>query len=139
MDLFHNLHCINMFRKYSYLEHYPEIQDIMSARPRFFREHMDHCLEMLRQNLMCHADIVLITYDWVAGIPKPFPDFNTFHQCRNFTKIQEWEHTNRVRVPLERIQATRKGGDGELSIADVDLSGVLTFGGMGVSQPKQSD
>ncbi|CCM01727.1 uncharacterized protein FIBRA_03793 [Fibroporia radiculosa] len=139
IDLFHNLHCVNMFRKYSYLEDYPEIQDMMSTRPRFFRDHMDHCLEMLRQNLMCHADIALITYDWVADFPKPFPDFSTVHQCRDFTKIQEWERANRVRVSLERIQATRKGGPGELSVADVDLSGVLTIGSMGGDAPSRTD
>ncbi|CCM06778.1 uncharacterized protein FIBRA_09077 [Fibroporia radiculosa] len=126
-----------MFRKYSYLEHYPEIQEIMSERPRFFRDHLDHCLEMLRQNLMCHADIALITYDWVAGFPKPFPDFSTVHQCRDFGKIQQWERENRVRVSLGRIQAAR--GEGELSVADVDLSGVLTIGGMSGDAPTRTD
>ncbi|CCM06398.1 uncharacterized protein FIBRA_08657 [Fibroporia radiculosa] len=139
IDVFHHLHCVNMLRQYSYVEHYPEIQRDISIRPRFFRDHLDHCLEMLRQNLMCYADTALITYDWVAGVPKPFPNFNTVHQCRNFAKIQEWQRAHRMRVPLERIQATRMGGEGELSIADVDLNGVLTPSGMSDSLPNATD
>ncbi|CCM06845.1 uncharacterized protein FIBRA_09149 [Fibroporia radiculosa] len=130
IDLFHDLHCVDMIRRYSYIEHYPDLQNTMTTRPRFFRDHLNHCLEMLRQNLMCHADIAFITYDWVAGFPKPFPDFNTVHQCRDFTKIQQWNRANRVRIPLERIQATRK--DSELSAAVVDLNGVLIAPGLGM-------
>ena len=51
---------------------------------------LDHCIELLRQNLMCAADTGVVTAAWVAGYKYAYPDFNTVHQCRNFDKIRQW-------------------------------------------------
>ena len=52
--------------------------------------HQRHCLEMLRQFVMCHADVGIITHRWVKDFPRPYPDFNTRHQCRNFDSAYQW-------------------------------------------------
>ncbi|KAJ7092102.1 hypothetical protein C8R43DRAFT_908184, partial [Mycena crocata] len=36
----------------------------------------DHCIEMLRQNSMCTADVGMITYEWVKNWSNPYPDFS---------------------------------------------------------------
>ena len=65
-----------MLRKFTYLKEYPEIQKIWTTRPKFMRNHLgmvwsfcqssisvnsyplaDHCIEMIKQNLMCVTDI----------------------------------------------------------------------------------
>lgn len=50
---------------------------------------------MLRQALMCSADLHIISYDWVEEVDYPWPDFSTSHYCRNYSKVREWgqEHT----------------------------------------------
>lgn len=53
---------------------------------------------------MCAADVGVITYDWLEGWDIPFPDFNTWHQCRNFDKILEWSIEHRVHIPKEHIR-----------------------------------
>ena len=69
-----------MLRKFTYLTEYPEIQKIQTTRPKFMRDHLgmfwsfcqirisvnsyplaDHCIEMIRQNLMCVADVGIIS------------------------------------------------------------------------------
>ncbi len=45
---------------------------------------------MLRQFVMCHADVGLITHRFVKDYPQPYPDFNTWHQCRNFESVLQW-------------------------------------------------
>ncbi|KAI3319117.1 hypothetical protein HD806DRAFT_510042 [Xylariaceae sp. AK1471] len=45
--------------------------------------HVDHCLEIIRQVLMCNADTGLITFHWIANNPVAYPDFNTWHSCRD--------------------------------------------------------
>jgi len=60
------------------------------------RMHVDHCLETLRLTLMCNADVtpslVIKNEDKPEGSEA---DFNTFHKCRNFDAIMEWqEHHN---------------------------------------------
>ena len=32
---------------------------------------------------MCNSDLGLITFHWVKDNPTPYPDFNTWHQCRD--------------------------------------------------------
>lgn len=53
----------------------------------------DHCIDALRQTVMCHADISPIP--WRVNIPANkviIPRLSTTHTCRNFTKIQAWAH-----------------------------------------------
>jgi hypothetical protein len=50
----------------------------------------DHCVEMLRQFVMCHADVGLVTAHWIEQRARPWPDFNTKHTCRNFDGIWQW-------------------------------------------------
>lgn len=51
----------------------------------------DHRIEILRQILMCSADMHLITYDWVDGWDYPWPDFSTNQFCRDYKSVHEWE------------------------------------------------
>lgn len=50
----------------------------------------DHCIDLLRQVIMCHADVGLIVFDDMGPKSSPVPRFSTDHKCRNFTAITEW-------------------------------------------------
>jgi len=39
---------------------------------------------------MCNADVGIVTYNFVQFRDQAWPDFNTFHKCRNFEKVLEW-------------------------------------------------
>lgn len=54
---------------------------------------LEHCVEILRQTLMCHGDITLLTYNWVKGRQMPYPNFNTVHTCKKWDKLVEWKNT----------------------------------------------
>lgn len=55
------------------------------------KTHPAHCLDILRQQLMCTVDIaVLGKVWWNRDAPVPFPDFNTKHKCRNYDAIRQW-------------------------------------------------
>ncbi|KAH9947858.1 hypothetical protein B0H21DRAFT_691091, partial [Amylocystis lapponica] len=111
-EVSHQLHCLNLLRKYSYREYYAPITAAFFADPVFFRTHLDHCIEMLRQTLMCNADAGLVTFDWVAGFPTPYPDFNTLHRCRNFDRIMDWIGEHAIDV-----QVVRTGDEVEMEVA----------------------
>lgn len=57
---------------------------------------LDHCVDYLRQFIMCASDVTPVTSNWVLTHHTPHPDFNTMHKCRNFDKLLEWveEHDN---------------------------------------------
>ncbi|KAJ3509500.1 hypothetical protein NLJ89_g5194 [Agrocybe chaxingu] len=100
IEITHQLHCLNMLRKYVYHEYYEKFDpSFVDASPKTFH----HCVEIIRQNLMCSADVAMITYEWVRGFRLPYPDFNTKHQCRNYQKILDWANDNAVHIPREHV------------------------------------
>ena len=38
---------------------------------------------------MCNGGTELITFHWVKDIPNPYPDFNTWHSCRDPEEVLE--------------------------------------------------
>ena len=59
----------------------------------------DHCADLLRQKLMCDADVGLMPMYWVKKHDHPWPDFSTTHKCRNFDDVLDWVDKNQVIVP----------------------------------------
>lgn len=48
-----------------------------------------HCLDLLRQQLMCTVDTGVLGQIWsYPENPKPFVDFNSRHKCKNFEEIR---------------------------------------------------
>ncbi|KOS45836.1 hypothetical protein ACN38_g3159 [Penicillium nordicum] len=94
LDVFHQLHCVDLLRKNIHREYYDKHEgSFAGAPPRVIEGHLEHCVETLRQTLMCHADISLLTYNWVEGRNMPYPNFNTIHTCKRWDKLIEWKST----------------------------------------------
>lgn len=85
LDVFHTLHCVNQVRKFYYSDYYHNPNPIEDQR-----DHFDHCIDLLRQTVMCHGDISLHTYTWKDDYRWPWPTMETTHQCRNWDKLMEW-------------------------------------------------
>jgi hypothetical protein len=64
----------------------------------------DHCIEILRQIVMCHADVGVITYDWVDTFIDPFPDLNIYKKCRNPNRVIEWINRNTLHIDKDHLQ-----------------------------------
>lgn len=53
-------------------------------------EHLGHCIEDLRQSLMCAADVSPIPFV-LDGNGKAVVDVNSVvHRCRDFDAVREW-------------------------------------------------
>jgi hypothetical protein len=105
MEVFHHLHCLNLLRKVTYKEYYESLEGELSHGREALQAHtgryclgainisdivLDHCLEVLRLNIQCQADIGVFTLYMVEGDPLAWPRLNSNHQCRNFDRIREW-------------------------------------------------
>ncbi|KAG1805895.1 hypothetical protein EV424DRAFT_1647224 [Suillus variegatus] len=66
---------VDMLRRASWGDKYSDHDD--HDTPEDYRIHLDHCIEILRQNIMCRGDVTMLTYDWVEGVEDPFPNFST--------------------------------------------------------------
>ena len=91
LDVFHELHCLNMLREFVYRDYYPD-KHTMEAQI----DHLDHCIDLLRQVLMCHSDISLHTYGWKDGYRWPWPDFTIEHECRSWDHLMVWAEEHNV-------------------------------------------
>ena len=50
----------------------------------------DHCVDDLRQALMCHADTSVVTFDWKPQYRRPWPNFSIDHTCVNWEALDNW-------------------------------------------------
>ncbi|KAK1993874.1 hypothetical protein LX36DRAFT_585434, partial [Colletotrichum falcatum] len=88
LDVFHQIHCLNVIREQVYREFYP---DKHSKEKQL--EHVDHCIDMIRQVLMCHGDLSVQTYTWIDDYRWPWPNFQIEHMCRKWDLVMDWaEH-----------------------------------------------
>ncbi|ETS85646.1 hypothetical protein PFICI_03671 [Pestalotiopsis fici W106-1] len=92
LDVFHQLHCLNAIRKALHPDYYT-----VSSQPDpnddggvLEPHHIDHCVDTIRQSLMCNADISPLTWMWDDERAKILAKGTIVHTCRRFDKIQEW-------------------------------------------------
>ncbi|KAG8156552.1 hypothetical protein KVR01_013656 [Diaporthe batatas] len=99
LDVFHQLHCLDEFRKLLYPKHYNSSFVASDGVHLKYWDwyHMDHCVESLRQSIMCHSDVAVNTFVWKASKIME-PNLGTLHVCRNFTKIREWAMERAVEI-----------------------------------------
>ena len=82
----------NRIREYIHRDYYPSVEN-----PDRLWLHVDHCLDTLRQIIICHGDISVVTFDWNVHDRNPFPDFLVERECRNWDSILEWTLTRQAK------------------------------------------
>ena len=76
-----------------------------------------HCLDILRQQLMCTVDVGVLGQVWFQPNenkpPGAFVDFNTMHKCRNFDAIRNWAEKHQLpeveKIPADFLESPKKG------------------------------
>ena len=63
-----------------------------------FKSQIVHCLDMLRQAVMCQADIspIVLTFEDYQAAPRA--DFSYQHECINWDALTSWASSRRVDV-----------------------------------------
>jgi hypothetical protein len=53
--------------------------------------YLEHCIERLREYLMCRPDMTIFTYDWIEGRDdEPMPNHAVQHECVNWDSLKSW-------------------------------------------------
>lgn len=110
----HHLHCLNLLRQSTYFnyEHYKKQgTGAFKNEDRILRTHITHCMDILRQQLMCTVDVGLLGQIWWdKEYPQAFPDFNTQHVCRDFEAVRRWAEENQAPedVPKDYLRSPRR-------------------------------
>lgn len=101
ISVFHDLHCLDRLRQslwYFYDDGWNETWNpFTAARPASFAadglngiEHLDHCINILRQSLQCFSDVSPYVFQWDEASGEVGAYANVAHTCRNFDDVRNW-------------------------------------------------
>ncbi|KAK0509232.1 hypothetical protein JMJ35_008603 [Cladonia borealis] len=102
LNVFHQLHCLDTIRKGLYPDHYPSIRPGPNGEDEVFgREHLDHCVDSIRQSLMCSADISPITWTWSEKQQGAKAQAEVLHTCRDYGRLRDWALGRQLLAPFD--------------------------------------
>ncbi|KAK6864181.1 hypothetical protein PG995_000709 [Apiospora arundinis] len=90
VEVFHQLHCLNLMRQANHKAHYAPLGGDTAAPKHDLHNHIDHCVDALRQFVMCQADVNVFAFRFPFNDGDPWPDYTTPHVCRNYENIRRW-------------------------------------------------
>lgn len=111
IQVYHDLHCVvrvfkplpnrkltikqEQIHRWMYQgEYYPEGLSEKEHHDQF--NHIEHCLELLRQSLMCNADMSIITLRWGHSQATPLANWTFPHTCKSWDAIENWASQRQV-------------------------------------------
>ncbi|KAJ1323543.1 oxidase UstYa family protein [Microdochium nivale] len=104
LEVFHQLHCLRALRMFMAKDYYPGSAFLWrKTHGEVIPFHLDHCINGLRQYLMCHADVSLNTYNWIEDYKKPWGDWDVQHECRNWDSIYQWSTDHHVDISTSLV------------------------------------
>ncbi|EIM79520.1 uncharacterized protein STEHIDRAFT_163559 [Stereum hirsutum FP-91666 SS1] len=104
LDVWHQIHCLNMIRQALYPDRYGAMNstlflvDLRAPQEMNFEEplakvpfdHVAHCINSIRESLICSADITPNVWYWDERVQRSIPSFDVVHECRDFGALKEW-------------------------------------------------
>jgi len=107
LAVYHELHCLNIIRRYMYSDRfYP---NATSDYIDYQREHITHCINVLRHFAMCHADVGMYSVEWIEDpvdrVDKQLKS-NAQSMCVDWDQFDSW---GRERAVYGKRVIHRKG------------------------------
>ena len=88
--MFHSLHCLDSLRRMTgnrTMKSYERLQG------NYVQLHVDHCVEQLRQAILCHGDLTPVTLTPVLnskrGVLQLLGQTEYLHTCRDWKVVKE--------------------------------------------------
>ncbi|KAK7750556.1 hypothetical protein SLS62_007532 [Diatrype stigma] len=110
----HHLHCLYLLHQSLHASHYEQTGEgmwaaSMSAERRV--SHWDHCVEALRQYVVCEADATVVTHSWFEGYDKPVASQANPRRCADWDAHFRWQLDRQVTAPPASPPASAPGQD----------------------------
>ncbi|KAI0530302.1 tat pathway signal sequence [Xylaria digitata] len=96
LDVFHQLHCLNTLRHYAYADYYNMTALDASDENSLMAHHVNHCVDILLQEIQCSGNVGFITSNWVENQRYPQPDMSIYRKCIAFDNIVTWRNAHSV-------------------------------------------
>ncbi|KAM0814058.1 hypothetical protein AB5N19_14060 [Seiridium cardinale] len=111
LSVYHSLHCLKKVKKMLFKEHYHsgKSNEAMEREAK----HVDHCMEYIRESLMCQPDLSMVTFRWINNTAQ-HEDKSAFyptnfdvdlHRCANWEMLDSWAGTRMFDLfQVDRLQ-----------------------------------
>ncbi|KAK8080941.1 hypothetical protein PG997_008759 [Apiospora hydei] len=95
IGVYHELHCVRQLRFYIYKDrYYPNLSE---SEEKYLQFHLDHCVESLREAIMCYGNTALISFYWDdPKASQPAAQSNARAKCAVWDSIEHWGYSRRV-------------------------------------------
>ncbi|KAH8814556.1 hypothetical protein DL96DRAFT_1752818 [Flagelloscypha sp. PMI_526] len=93
LHVFHDLHCLQNTVRQALFDGYYHKYDMSHPKTS---AHMSHCIDHIRNSLMCTPDLGVIVWQWDEEKQLTFSQDTTAHECVNYDKILEWADERRL-------------------------------------------
>ncbi|GKT52003.1 uncharacterized protein ColSpa_12184 [Colletotrichum spaethianum] len=91
----------------------------------------EHCLDYVRQAVMCNANTTLVTHKWFKSAQTFGPNFRTQHTCRNYEALMDWSLARSPNVRAQQGPGSKVAEDETMVMSGERLE--KTKAGLGVS------
>ncbi|KAI0396799.1 hypothetical protein F5Y17DRAFT_417839 [Xylariaceae sp. FL0594] len=94
--MFHEVHCVKILRWATNLDRYTKEfgeRDLVDLP-----KHASHCIDTLRQSIMCRADLSPNVFYWTEGKRTPHSEFYSAHHCASWDSVMDYLRENHVQV-----------------------------------------
>lgn len=109
ITVFHQLHCLNALRKALYPRRYNSSIVGADGNVDYGQwHHVDHCVELVRQALVCRPDTTARTFRWHPAGSQVLHHWTT-HTCRAFDPLMEWASAHTVPDVRSRARVVEGG------------------------------
>ncbi|KAH8689801.1 hypothetical protein BGW36DRAFT_307145, partial [Talaromyces proteolyticus] len=96
----HQLHCLHFIWQDHHATFFPNSTLRKQHEvPELYERHYEHCVDYIRQSIMCGFDTSLVSYDWVREHQTPTPNSNVMHKCVNWGVVQGWLKERALMIP----------------------------------------
>ncbi|KAK4107237.1 hypothetical protein N656DRAFT_849603 [Canariomyces notabilis] len=91
LGVYHHLHCLNNLRRLIHWDYYgPRLANTKHPEG-FAKEHSNHCIDAMRQTLLCHANTAIYTVEYTGNPRSPV---GRDLKSRAVTKCVNWDALN---------------------------------------------
>ena len=77
----HDVHCQDYIRQDHYIDLSEDVQALKNDIPEMYERHYEHCIDYIRQYLMCKFDTTIMPFAWALDHQNPEPNGNKIHKC----------------------------------------------------------
>ncbi|KAI0135022.1 hypothetical protein F4814DRAFT_443850 [Daldinia grandis] len=114
----HSLHCLKRIKQYLHPNYYYKNEEEDWDELTY---HVDHCLESLRQEVLCTADVTIYTLQWRRPKRKPIVTVPQPHACVDWEGLHKWM-IGRAAKYDDMIRPNIEGDNGGAAVLDSSLS-----------------